>query len=296
MRIKQALKAVVVVVGVIIGGLVFLLAGNNLIKVSRYEVVLEGLSEEMDGLRIVHISDIHGKEFGLNNRRLARVIEGENPDFIFVSGDMIDSRDDDGSAFIDLLHQLAGRYPIYCSLGNHEQIVDITETELYNDFARRVREAGCILLDNERVEISRGGTPIAVYGFTSMLYHYTGSNTAEWEGAALGADFIEEKLGRPAEGEIAVLLAHNPKYFREYARWGADLIFAGHVHGGVVRLPFAGGIFSPDLTFFPEYSAGLYTLGTAKMHVSTGLGNSVVPFRLFNRPEVSLIVLKSRHL
>ncbi|MEW5785871.1 MAG: metallophosphoesterase [Bacillota bacterium] len=282
-----------IISGVVIGALLFMSFGNNTIKISRYQVTLEGLPKSLDGLRIVHISDLHGKEFGPHNKRLARAIERQNPDLILVSGDMIDSRGDDGSAFIHLLDQLKGLDPVYCSLGNHEQIVkELTGTERYNDFTQRIREAGAILLDNERVAINREGAIIAIYGFSAMLYQYTGYDTTAWEGAALEAWFIEEKIGLPREEELTLLLAHNPKYLVQYGQWGADLILAGHVHGGVVRLPFVGGVFSPDMTLFPEYDAGLYSRGTAKMHVSRGLGNSVIPVRIFNRPDLSVITLR----
>lgn len=293
---KKLLKVLIAIISMIVLGLLLLIAaGNSSIKVSRFEVSVDGLPEYFtDELRIVHISDIHGREFGTNNEHLARVIEQQTPDLIFVSGDMIDSNQDDGSAFINLLYELKGHYPVYCSLGNHELIVKGTAgSDRYRDFTKRLREAGAILLDNERAEVSWAGIPVAIYGFTAMLYHYTGSKTAYWEGALLTAQHIEETIGSPKASEISVLLSHNPKYFEQYVQWGADLVFSGHIHGGVVRLPFIGGVLSPDLTFFPPYSAGTYRHGTAQMHVSRGLGDSVISFRIFNRPDVSLIILKS---
>ncbi|NLA12093.1 MAG: hypothetical protein GX883_08210 [Firmicutes bacterium] len=272
----------------------FLLYGNNSIQRSTFHLSVDKLPRDHPGLRIVHISDLHGKRFGQHNRRLARAIVRLEPDLILVSGDMIDSHDDDGSPFIDLLHELQQRYPIYCSLGNHEQIVEgMTGTERYTRFAAAVEKAGAVLLDNERAEFMKGGTAFGIYGFTSALYHYSSESMAEiWEDAALKTAFIEEKLGLPRDEEVSILLAHNPKYFPEYVGWGPDLICAGHIHGGVVRLPFWGGVLSPDKTFFPPYSAGLYRSEKTSMHVSRGLGNSVIPFRIFNRPDLSLIIMK----
>lgn len=273
---------------------IFLYTGNNSIKVSRFQVEVDGLPGDSRGLRIVHISDIHGKEFGRHNIKLARSIEKLEPDLILVSGDMIDSHSDDGSAFINLLYELKGRYPLYCSLGNHEQIVrGMAGSDRYDIFTKRLRNAGAILLDNERIEIEAGGAALGIYGFTAMLYHYSSRSMAEsWDGGELKAQFIEEKLGRPLDHEITILLAHNPKYFQEYVEWGPDLICSGHIHGGVVRLPLVGGIFSPDVSFFPPYSAGLYSSGETTMHVSRGLGNSGIPFRIFNPPDISLLVLQ----
>ncbi len=274
--------------------LCFLIYGNNAIKISRFRISLEKLPQGHAGLRIVHISDLHGKQFGRQNNRLAQALAGLEPDLIFVSGDMIDSHNDDGSAFINLLDELKGRYPVYCSLGNHEQIVrGTTGSDRFDIFTKRLRDAGAILLDNERVEIEKDGVTFGIYGLTAKLYHYSSRSVSDiWEDAELKVEFIEDKLGRPRDDEVAFLLAHNPKYFEEYVKWGAGLVCAGHVHGGVVRLPFLGGILSPDVTFFPPYSAGLYRSGETIMHVSRGMGNSVIPFRIFNRPDLSLIMLE----
>lgn len=271
-----------------------LIYGNNTIKISRFLISMDKLPRGHAGLRIVHISDLHGKQFGQQNMRLARAIARLEPDLIFVSGDMINSHSDDGSAFINLLYELKGICPVYCSLGNHEQIVRGTAgTDRYDRFIKRLREAGAVLLDNERAEIEAGGATFGIYGFTSELYHYSSRSVSDmWKGAELKVEFIETRLGRPRDDEVTILLAHNPKYFQEYVAWGADLVCAGHVHGGVVRLPFLGGLLSPDVTFFPPYSAGLYRSGETAMHVSRGLGNSVIPFRIFNRPDLSLLVLQ----
>lgn len=274
--------------------LLLLTSGNNTIKVSKFEIALAGLPEGHEGLRIVHISDLHGKEFGSHNGELARAIEALDPDLIFTSGDMMNSQNDDGSAFINLLYELKGIYPIYCSLGNHEQIVrGMQGTERYYDFTKRLREAGGILLDNGRLEIKKDGVTFGIYGFTSALHHYSSHDMlGSWDGAELKAQFIVESIGRPRDDEITILLAHNPKYFQEYVTWGADLVCSGHIHGGVIRLPLLGGILSPDLTFFPEYSGGLYRSERTAMHVSRGLGNSVIPFRIFNPPDLSLLLLQ----
>lgn len=291
---RRPVKILLAVTVVFVLLIIVIYTGNNWIKVRHYYIGAKGLPEAFDGFRIVHIGDLHGKEFGINNTKLARIIKEQKPDVVLVTGDMINSRGDDGSAFICLLEELNGICPVYCSLGNHEQIVrdrDLnTGTEIFSTFKEHIQEAGGTLLDNQQAKLCRGGESVLAYGFTSGLHHYTGSDTALWEGADLKADFIEEKLGRPEQGRFTILLAHNPKYFNEYETWGTDIIFSGHIHGGVVRLPFLGGVFSPDITFFPEYDAGLYNR-EARMHVTRGLGNSVIPVRFLNRPEVAVIVL-----
>lgn len=277
-----------------LAALCFLVYGNNAIEVSHFRIETAKLPQNYAGLRLVHISDLHGKQFGRQNKRLAQAILRQEPDLIVVSGDMIDSHGDDGSAFINLLHELGNRYPVYCSLGNHEQIVRaMSDTDRYDRFAQQIHETGAVLLDNERIAIEKSGITFGLYGLTTELYHYSRADISNlWGGAELKTQFIVEQLGWPLDNEFAILLAHNPKYFQEYVRWNPDLICAGHIHGGVVRLPLLGGVLSPDITLFPPYSSGLYHSGKTTMHVSRGLGNSVIPFRLFNRPDLSVITLE----
>ncbi|MDD3838995.1 MAG: metallophosphoesterase [Clostridia bacterium] len=272
---------------------VFLVLQNNWVKVSRYRINVLGLPKKISGFRIVHISDLHGKYFGVNNKRLANIIKKQNPDMIICSGDMINSQGDDGSAFIDLLDCLAGSCPVYCSLGNHEQMVRYRNVQLYDEFAKRIEQTGACLLDNTEVQVNIKGYNIKIYGFTSRLYHYSSSDTIYLEGSALNRGFIRDSLGERDYKDTTILLAHDPKWLGAYADWGADIIFSGHIHGGVIRIPFKGGLLSPDITWFPKYDSGIYQLGQSIMHVSRGLGNSIIPFRVFNRPNVGVVILES---
>ena len=233
------------------------------------------------------------KEFGNNNEHLAQAIAGQEPDLILVSGDMISSRGDDGSAFINLLRELQGLCPIYCSLGNHEQILRRgTGAERYENFTRQLRETGAVLLDNERVALDWGGTPVAIYGFTAMLYHYSGRDTAPWDGGLLTAEFIEEAIGRPQESELSILLAHNPKYFPGIRPVGRRPCLFRPYPRRRIRLPYLGA-FSRRIYPSSPYDAGLYARGHTQIHVSRGLGNSVIlahsqsPRRFANRSENS---------
>ncbi len=92
--------------------------------------------------------------------------------------------------------------------------------------------------------------------------------------------------------KYTLLLSHRPELFEVYVKCGADLVLSGHAHGGQFRLPFVGGLVAPNQGLFPEYDAGLYTEGNTNMVVSRGVGNSILPFRFNNRPEVILIELE----
>lgn len=268
-------------------GLVLLIfIGNNWIQVSRYEIPVQSLPAAFDGLKIVHISDLHGRMFGPNNSTLLEIILKENPDMVICSGDMVDSETCDDRGFISLLRGLNRRFPVYYCLGNHEQSIARREgaSAIYD---------GATLLDNNAVFFQRGGASIAIYGFTPPLIQGSTSNSATRRGLRLDVDLMRKSIGTPPKDKVTVLIAHDPRWFEVYAEWGARVVFCGHLHGGIIRIPGKGGLLSPDRTFFPRYDAGVFTIEGSTMHVSRGLGNSALPVRVLNRPDVSVITLRA---
>jgi predicted MPP superfamily phosphohydrolase len=210
---------------------------------------------------------------------------------------MLSSTVDDGGAFIDFLDQFDNACPVYMCLGNHEQIAkwinDSGDTRVdYYDFIQKVKDRGVVLLDNEKTTITRGSSKITLSGLTLELYHYSRRDTEYYdENLSLTKSYIEAVIGKRGNS-FNILLAHNPAYFGEYASWGADLILSGHVHGGIIQVPFKGGLLSPERVFFPEYDAGLFEIESSKMIVNRGLGYSVINIRIFNRPDISFIELR----
>ena len=274
---------------------IFLYWDNNSLQVCRYVLEYEALPEGFDGYKIVQISDMHGKTFGRENSRLAGRIKSLKPDLLLATGDMMSSTVNDGGAFLDFLDHFQRACPVYMCLGNHEQIAEwLGENSAvdYEGFINGVLERGVILLDNEKVKIERNGDALTLAGLTPELYHYS-RRDADYndDGLLLKRTYIDAVLGKPNMG-FNILMSHNPAYFKEYAEWGADLVLSGHVHGGIIQVPFKGGLLSPERVFFPEYDAGLFEKGPAKMIVNRGLGYSVINFRLFNRPEISFIELR----
>jgi len=269
------------------------------IKTTRITLYYDGLPAGFDGYRIAHISDMHGAEFGRGNSGLARRIRDFDPDIIVCTGDMISSHARDGQAFLNFLEEIADEYPVYMCLGNHEQIAQWKEYENesdygYGSFISQVREAGVHILDNRTEILEKNGDRIRISGLTLELYHYSRRDVPYADdNLLLRTEFIEDVLG-PAKSGFNLLLVHNPSYFAEYAEWGADLVLAGHMHGGVIRIPFKGGLLSPEHVFFPEYDAGLFEIGESRMYVNRGLGNSVISMRLFNRPELTELILKTK--
>lgn len=285
-----------VLLGIVLLIVMFLYTGNNWLQVSRCEVELTGLPEAFAGFKIVHLSDLHGKQFGRDMGPLVKAIDRIDPDIILCSGDMLNSRGDEGKAFLRLLKELNRRYPVYYSLGNHEysalQHSLKKGTNLYQNYIDQVQKYGVIILDNQKTEIFKDGESMLLYGFASRLNHYISKETFEWKDSELTSAMVGKEIGKSAPDQVNLFLAHNPKWIDAYAQWGADLVLSGHVHGGIIRLPLLGGLLSPDLTFFPPYDAGLYKKHNTIMHVSRGLGRAAIPFRICNRPDLTVITLK----
>ena len=101
--------------------------------------------------------------------------------------------------------------------------------------------------------------------------------------------YVERHIGKVDSSYCNVLLAHNPIYFEEYVEWGADLVLSGHVHGGVMRLPFIGGVISPAYTLFPKYDGGIFRKNHTTMLLGRGMGAHTIPLRFFNPAELYVV-------
>ena len=203
----------------------------------------------------------------------------------------------DEGAFFEFLDHFDKVCPIYMCLGNHEQIAEqltsYSDNNRFLNYINKITEKGAILLDNKKIKVNNGEDSINIFGLTPELYHYSRRDIEPYdENLSLTESYIENVLGKSPK-EFNILLAHNPAYFEEYVSWGADLTLSGHIHGGVVRIPFLGGLFSPEKIFFPKYDAGLFESGDSRMIVNRGLGYSKINIRLFNRPEISFIKLSN---
>ena len=236
--------------------------------------------------RAVILADLHNKQFGKGNERLLTAIEELKPDGILIAGDMIIA--DPGKKnkqAIELMEKLAERYPIYYGNGNHEHRLKLYPEE-YGDmgevYEKALKKAGIDRLVNSHVEIE--GTGITVYGSEIDREYYRRYKTEHME-----PDYLAMLLGKPKEEKYNILLAHNPDYFPQYAQWGADVVFSGHVHGGMVRIPGWRGVVSPAVRLFPKYDGGVFKEGKTTMILSRGLGMHTIPIRLFNPGELIVV-------
>ncbi len=258
---------------------------NIRISVSKYRVTCRSLPREFRGFRILHLSDLHKKRFGTGYERLMNKITPLHPDIIFITGDLISRHEKKYENKLILIKKLLSIAPVYISLGNHE-VENRTLSQAMLDEAAAM---GAHVLINGKERIYRDTACLDIYGLALAEYFYKNSDGSFKNLPPVTRAEVEELCGKNDESVFSILLAHSPLPFEEYEKWGADLVFSGHMHGGIIRIPFAKkGVLSPERVFFPEFTQGVYRKFGANMIVSRGLGK----FRLFNPSEIVLVSLK----
>jgi len=259
---------------------------NYSIETDKYDIISDKIPESFNGYKILQLSDFHCKKFGNNNKVLIDKIIALNPDIILFTGDMVSREDRSFEPFYRLSAALAKRFPVYYTVGNHE--LDVSDNELKEMF-EILREMGVKILNNESTIITKSNDYIELYGMWYNLRYYKDENGSYRHPEKFDIDEMKRLLGNAPSKHFSVLMAHNPLDFKVYAKWGADLTFSGHIHGGVIRLPVLGGLFSPGRRFLPKYYAGEYSIHDNKLIVSRGIGGP----RILNRPSLVLVTLKN---
>lgn len=265
-----------------------LLLSNMMLSVTHQTIENETIPSAFDGYKIVQLSDLHSKSFGSDNAYLLRVVALQKPDIIVLTGDMVNSTDTDFDTFYSLAQNLVEICPVYFILGNHEQMLSAS---LREELIDTIKSIGVIVMDNEKISLEKSGEQIDLYGLWFNLRYYR-NLTSTYTTYSLEESNIQQLLGGKTEN-YTILLTHNPVYFKSYADWGADFTLSGHIHGGMIRIPFKGGLFSPEIRFFPEYDAGLYTLDDHALFVSRGLGNGLFGIRFLNHPQIAVFTLSN---
>lgn len=275
---KRRVIVLIIAAALVLALLIWLLWANSSPAATQVTVASDALPEAFEGFKIAHVSDLHSAVFGRKNEKLLSLIRAAKPDIIAITGDLIDSRHTDIDSALAFVEAAAEIAPVYYVTGNHESRLDFDEIE------PRLIAAGARVLRNEAEDIGRGGERIRLAGIDDPSFIRTGGTAEERAAAEL------EQLG-DGVGTFTVLLAHRPELVEVYAEYGAGLVLSGHAHGGQVRLPLLGGLYAPGQGLLPEYDSGLYSLGETQMVVSRGLGNSVAPLRVNNRPELVIVTL-----
>lgn len=260
-------------------GTAFFWWSNHSLQVEYFTYSSSRLPAGFDGCTVVQISDLHGAFFGEGNQELIDEVRAAGPDYIFLTGDLLDRfRETPQSYAVELCRALAGIAPTYFVTGNHEwALPDI------RGLKQKIAETGTTVLTNQFVTLERNGDAIVLAGIddpNGFADQKTPEELAQEVKAAWGGGFW-------------ILLAHRNNYFPDhYSLLGADLVISGHGHGGLVRLPFTDGLVSVERTLFPSYTAGFYEKNGSELFVSRGLGNSGRTFRLFNRPQMVVLTLE----
>ena len=263
--------------------IVWIAWGNTALEVSEFVVSSEKLPESFSGYRIAQISDLHNAQFGEENSQLLELLESTDSDCIVLTGDLVDSRRTDVEVAVSFGERAVKIAPVYYVNGNHESRI-----EEYEDLKAGLEKAGVTVLENQVVPLERSGQQIYLAGVndpnfqTDFLFDEP-EQVLRWE--------LDQVT--PEKDGYWILLSHRPEYFDLYREYGVDLVFTGHAHGGQFRLPFVGGIAAPGQGLFPKYDGGLYTEAGTSMLVSRGVGNSLFPFRVNNRPEIVVAELRS---
>lgn len=277
---KKVLLISILVLGIALSISIWL--SSNYLTVTEYSVEME--IEE--NIRIVHLTDLHSKEFGEDNKELVEKVTELSPDLIFMTGDMF-NKDQEPSVVCKLIEQLEGIAPVYYGYGNDEMDWELGTSE---QLEQLLTEAGARVLNCEYVDIEAKGQKLRIggyYGYYRTPHMRARDKKLQAEEIAFGDEFEDTD-------NIKILLSHIPTTWLDWERrseYPVDLIFSGHYHGGQVRFPFVGGLYAPYVGWFPKYSKGMFEGEQGTCILSAGLGSGLTVPRINNLPEIVVVDL-----
>ncbi|MBC1272254.1 metallophosphoesterase [Listeria booriae] len=263
------------------------------LRTTEYNITSSKIAPELDGLRILQLSDIHGSVFGRYNHRLIKKIWAIQPDAIVVTGDLLDG-DEGINIAVTLMRKLIKVCPIYYVTGNHE-----ARSANLQDLLPELAKMGVTYLQNDHAYITRDGKSIAIAGIDDPSIAIDKPNDlSRDEEIMLEEVIVQHKIKEATAGipdsQFTILLSHRPEKWPIYQQAQVDLVFCGHAHGGQVRLPYTEGLYAPHQGFMPKLTAGIHEEDGKQMIVSRGIGNATIIPRVFNEPEMPLITLHSK--
>ncbi len=264
--------------------LIWVIWGNITVGLTQIKVSSTHLPKEFSGYRIAQVSDLHNAEFGDGNSTLINLLKKSSPDIVVITGDLVDSNHTDIDVSVNFISQVVDMAPCYYITGNHEARLG----NAYQELEETLTDVGVIVLRDVSTILERDGQSIKIIGlddpsFAGNSYIYMKSE-----------EIISSKLQKMGTTDVfKILLSHRPEAFGMYVNNNMDLVLSGHAHGGQVRFPFLGGLIAPNQGIFPKYDAGTYSESNTTMVVSRGIGNSIMPIRINDRPEIVMIELLS---
>ena len=276
---KNAIILVAVIIA-FVANVIWIAWSNSALMVNEIKITNDKIPQSFEGFRIAQVSDLHNAELGKDNNKLIEKLNECEPDIIVLTGDLIDSNHTNLEVALSFTQQAVKIAPCYMVTGNHEAWVG----SQYEDLKTSLENAGVIVLQDEAIELNYGDEYIQLIGLNDPDFSELDSILSE--------SILETKLSEiNISSGFTILLSHRPECFNVYQNKNIDLVLSGHAHGGQFRLPFLGGVIAPDQGLFPKYDAGAYTENGTTMIVSRGIGNSIIPFRVNNRPEIVLVEL-----
>lgn len=265
-----------------VGGALLVAKGlDNRLETTHYTITSDKIPKEFDGFRIVQISDFHAS----NVPGLVDEIKSENPDIIVETGDLVHDRGSYEPGIL-LMRRLKEISDVYYVTGNH----DLRRND-YREFQTALDRTGTRTLHDESVTITRNGAQITLSGIEDPFSE---------EGTTITENIHKSIKKIEKTDDYHIVLFHRANHMNILRHNGFDLVLSGHMHGGQFRLPNGRGICAPKSSWgsgspmlFPKYFAGHYRYGDMDMIVNRGIGNPMIIPRLFNRPEITVVILKS---
>ena len=292
---KTKIKKYIILIVLLIIAFIYAIWENNALQITFYTYSNSKLPDSFKNYRIVQLSDLHNKKFGDNGKKLADKVLKLNPNIVVITGDIIDSNHCNINTAIDTVKKIADTVPVYYVNGNHELLIT---QEKQNELYSGLEHCGVIILHDTYTNLKINKDEISLIGLSDDNL----------------SDISLNKILESVDTDYKILLAHEPQYIEDFSNCDIsameragndeyeyiedfsncdiDLIFSGHAHGGQVRLPFIGGLVAPDQGFFPDYTEGVFEKNNTSMIISRGLGNSIIPIRIANRPEIVCVDLK----
>lgn len=279
---KKALISVCTLIAVLLVLIIWTIWGNTALMVSTVTVSSNRIPTAFNGFLIAQVSDLHNAVFGENNAELLQILSECKPNIIVVTGDLVDAEHTDIDVALDFAKEAAQIAGTYYVTGNHEGSLS-----QYDELKTGLESMGVVVLEDASMQLEYNGEKVTLIGLSNPSFTLKGNMIGEVP--AMVDTKLRGLIGD--KDDYTILLSHRPELFETYVNCGVDLVLSGHAHGGQFRLPFIGGLVAPNQGLFPKYDAGLYTKGDTNMIVCRGLGNSIIPIRFNNRPEIVLLEL-----
>lgn len=273
-KIVRTLLVILSLCILLLAGKLFIDYENNHLEVSNFTIKNVKIPQAFSGYKILQLSDLHNKNFADKQQGLINLVKEQQPDIIVITGDIIDRTSTDFSAVTDLILGIKDIAPIYYCSGNHE-----SQSPLYPELLEMLVNNGVIDLNNKHVEINLGTESLSLIGFFDPQFNELYSEDFK--------TFINAQ-----DKNYRIIMAHRPEFITNYQKkYHANLVLAGHTHGGQINFPVIGPLFAPNQEFLPKYASGRYQVEETTLIVNRGLGNSTFPIRINNFPEIVLITL-----